>query len=70
MECYFKRISARDRNMNGITPTDNEAQITFGYVFMAFIVCIYNLRISFPNEEILLAFMDIKDFIVDNIHIW
>ena len=47
--------------MNDSTPTDNEAQITFVYVFMAFIVWIYNLRISFPNEEILLTFMDITD---------
>ena len=45
--------------MNDITPTENEAQITFGYVFMAFMIWIYNLRISFPDEEVLLAFMDI-----------
>jgi len=45
--------------MNYIMPTDNEAQIPFGDVFMAFIVWIYNLRTSFPNEEILLTFMDI-----------
>ena len=51
--------SAHKVAMNDITPTDNKAQITFGYVFMAFIVWIYNLRISFSNEESLLAFMDI-----------
>ena len=45
--------------MNDITPTENEAQITFGYLVMTFIIWIYNLRISFPNEEIFLAFMDI-----------
>ena len=51
--------SAHEVAMNNSTPTDNEAQITFDYVFMAFIVWIYNLCISSPNEEILLAFMDI-----------
>jgi len=51
--------SAHEVAMNDITPTENEAQITFGYVFMAFMIWIYNLRISFPDEEILLAFMDI-----------
>ena len=45
--------------MNEITPTANEAEITFGYIFMAFIVWIYNLRITYPNEDILLAFLDI-----------
>ena len=45
--------------MSEITPTANEAEITFGYIFMAFIIWIYNLRITYPNEDILLAFLDI-----------
>ena len=45
--------------MNDITPTENEAPITFGYILMTFMIWLYNLRITFPNEEILLAFMDI-----------
>ena len=45
--------------MNDITPNKNEAPATFDYVFMAFIVWIYNLIITFPDKGILLAFMDI-----------
>lgn len=45
--------------MNEITPTHNEAAVTFGYVHMAFMIWIYNLRITFPDEEILLAYLDI-----------
>ena len=48
-----------ETTMNEVTPTDREAGITFGYVYMAFCILIFNLRISFPNEEILLAFIDI-----------
>ena len=46
--------------MNEVTPTDNKADITFGYVYLAFQIWIWNLRITFPNEEILLAFIDIS----------
>ena len=45
--------------MNKVVPTENEADITFGYVYMTFFIWIYNLRILFPDEEILLAFIDI-----------
>ena len=51
--------SADEISMNEITPTDNEAKITFGYIFMAFITWIYNLCITHPNEDILLTFLDI-----------
>jgi len=47
-------------SMNQITPTENEAAVTFGYVYMAFCIWIWNLRISYPNIEILLAFIDIS----------
>jgi hypothetical protein len=46
--------------MNEMTATRNEAPITFGYAYMAFCIWIWNLRITFPNEEILLAFIDIS----------
>ena len=45
--------------MNEVTPTSNDAEMTFGYIFMAFIIWIYNLQITYLNEDILLAFMDI-----------
>ena len=46
--------------MNEVTPTVKEADITFGCVYMAFCVWLWNLRISFPDEEIYLAFIDIS----------
>ena len=45
--------------MNKVTPTDNKAVITSGYVYMAFFIWIYNLRIAFPDKDILLAFIGI-----------
>mmetsp|Transcript_38437 Transcript_38437/g.92017 ORF Transcript_38437/g.92017 Transcript_38437/m.92017 type:complete len:864 (+) Transcript_38437:1-2592(+) len=47
-------------SMNEVTPTEKEAPITFGYVYLAFCVWLWNLRISYPNEEIYLAFIDIS----------
>jgi len=49
-----------ETSINMITPTTNEAQCTFGLVFMAFLVWIWNLRISYPHTEILLAYVDIS----------
>ena len=46
--------------MNEVTPTDLERIITFEYVHMLFCIWIYNLRISFPVEDILLVFVDIS----------
>jgi len=48
------------QTMNEITPIEGEALITFGYVYMSFCIWIWNLRISFPDEDILLAFIDIS----------
>ena len=48
--------------MNEVTPMEQEALITFGYVYMAFCIWIYNLRISFPKDDILLAFIDISSY--------
>ena len=52
--------AAHEVTMNEVTPMEHEAEITFGYMHMAFILWIWQLRISFPNEEILLAFLDIS----------
>ena len=46
--------------MNDITTVDDEAPITFGEVKMAFYVYIYNLRVTYPLEVILLALADVK----------
>ena len=46
--------------MNEVTLTDKEADITFGYVYMAFYIWIFNLWTTFPNKEILLAFINIS----------
>jgi hypothetical protein len=46
--------------MNDVTPTDEEAEITFGETFMNLLVWIYNMRISFPLAIIFLAMADVK----------
>ena len=52
-------MSAHEVAMNDVTPTEQEADITFGYIFMSFMIWIYNLRITFPDEDILLVYLDI-----------
>ena len=47
--------------MNEVTPMEQEALITFGYVYMAFCIWIYNLRSTFPEDDILFAFIDISN---------
>ena len=54
------KASAHEIAMNEATSTAKEAQITFGYVYMAFCIWLWNLRISYPDEEIYLAFIDIS----------
>ena len=54
-KCYWYELT-----MNEVTPTRREPEITFGFAYMMFCIWIWNLRISFPNEEILLAFIDIS----------
>ena len=46
--------------MNEMTSIQREAPITFGGIYILLIIWIWNLRISFPNEDILLAFVDIS----------
>ena len=53
------KMYAHEVTMNDVTPTENEADITFGYIFMSFMIWIYNLRITFTDEDILLAYLDI-----------
>ena len=54
------KSTADEITMNDVTNTAKEAAITFGCVYMAFCVWIYNLRVSYPSEEIYLAFIDIS----------
>ena len=51
---------AHDIVMNDITPTSSEPEITFGSVYMEFVTWIWNMRISYPSEDIFLAFIDIS----------
>ncbi len=46
--------------MNKQTPTDNKPIITFGTVFLLFCAWVWNLQITFPNQDIWLAFIDIS----------
>ena len=46
--------------MNQVTPVDNEAPITFGTAKLQFLTDVYNTRISFPDEPVLLGTADIK----------
>ena len=46
--------------MNNMTPTEEEAEVTFGLVKILFYCLIYNLRVSFPDEVVYLALADIK----------
>ena len=46
--------------MNEITPTETEAPITFGNSMELFLTHVYNTRITYPNQDILVAAPDIK----------
>lgn len=48
-----------ERTMNEMTDMHDEMPITFGYVYMNFCTWLWNMRITYPNEDILLAFLDI-----------
>ena len=52
--------TADDFAMNDVTPTDNEAEVTFGSTWLDFLVWLYNIRVSFPDSDILLGMADIK----------
>ena len=46
--------------MNEKTDMENKAIITFGYVLIAYITWIWRVRMTYPKEEIVLAFVDIS----------
>ena len=46
--------------VNEVTPTDNEAIITFGNTKKMFLKDLYNARISFPDVPILTVLVDVK----------
>ncbi len=46
--------------MNMVMPMELEMKITFGTAFTNLCIWIWNLRISYPEEDILLAFLDIS----------
>ena len=46
--------------LNEITSTDDEAPITFGDTKMQFYFDLYNLRVSYPDDPILMALADVK----------
>ena len=52
--------SPTDVVMNDVTPTEDEADITFGMAKLLFYQYLYNLRISFPDDVIFLALADVK----------
>ena len=49
-----------ETSMNMATPMDLEMEITFGTAFTDLCIWIWNLRISYPDEDIFLAFLDIS----------
>ena len=48
--------------MNDMTPTEEEAEVTCGFVKLLFYWLIYNLRVIFPYEVIYLTLADIKAY--------
>jgi len=46
--------------MNTVTPMELEMEITFGTAFTDLCVWIWNLRISYPDKDIFLVFLDIS----------
>ena len=54
------RMFWHETSMNMMTPMDLEMEITFGTAFTDLCIWIWNLWISYPNEVIFLAFLDIS----------
>ena len=46
--------------MDEMTDTKEETEINFGYVYINFCTWIYNMRVTYPHLEIVLAFVDIS----------
>ncbi len=53
-------LLALDIVMNQVTPVTREAPVTFSHVKIQLYINIYNMRISHPNDVILLRMADIK----------
>ena len=49
-----------ETSMNMVMPMELEMEITFGTAFTDLCIWIWNLRISYPDEDIFLAFLDIS----------
>ncbi len=53
------KLFAHKTSMNEATPIDRETSVMFGLVFLNFYTWIWNTRISYPDKDIYLAFIDI-----------
>ncbi len=53
-------LLALDIVMNQVTPVTCEAPVMFGHIKIQLYIDIYNTRISYPNDVILLGMADIK----------
>ena len=58
------KMAPHEITMNEMTDTTNEAKITFGYVYMAFLIWLWNMIITFPIDisscfRFLLCFADV-----------
>ena len=49
-----------ESTMNMMTPMDSELEVSFGTAFTNLCIWIWNLRITHPDDDILLAFIDIS----------
>lgn len=54
------KLFANETSMNEATPIDRETPVMFGLVFLNFCTWIWNMRISYPDKDIYLAFIDIS----------
>ena len=54
------KLFAHETTMNEATPIDRETPVMFGLVFLHFCTWIWNMRISYPDQDIYLAFIDIS----------
>ena len=56
---WFYHFFNWETTMNEVTYMKNESAILFEYALMAFITWIWRLQMTYPKQDILLAFMDI-----------
>ena len=53
-------VHPHEYTMNQMTKTRHKAPVTFGAVYLLLAIWIWQLRISFPNDDMILAFIDIS----------